>query len=108
MTSGGSVSTTTPGMQQAAGHMQGTKATADSGVSSVAGALAALKATWKGEASGAFDGSMNAWLSDCRYISTKLNEMIEVMHRNRQVITSGEAYNTQAAAAIPVGHGMKL
>lgn len=100
------VSTTTPGMQQAAGHLGNTQNVASRGVQTVGDALAALKGTWTGDASSAFDVSMKAWMDDCQFIVKKLGEMIEVMHGNRQVITSGESNNTQVASAIPVGPGL--
>ncbi|MGI5499187.1 WXG100 family type VII secretion target [Lentzea sp. CA-135723] len=100
------VSTTTPGMQQAAGHLANTQSTARQGVQNVGDALAALKSTWTGDASIAFDSSMKAWMDDCQVIVTKLGEMIEVMNGNRQVITAGENANTEVAAAIPTGPGL--
>ncbi|WP_165777681.1 WXG100 family type VII secretion target [Amycolatopsis antarctica] len=102
------VSTTTPGMQQAAGHMANTQATAKQGMSSVADSLAALKSTWTGDASIAFDNSMKLWMDDCSVIVQKLGEMIEVMHGNRQTITAGEQTNAEAAGNIPVGPGLGI
>ncbi|MFB9909019.1 WXG100 family type VII secretion target [Allokutzneria oryzae] len=102
----GPVSTTTPGMLKAAGHLANTQSVAKGGVSSVADALAALKSTWTGDASLAFDSSMKAWMDDCTFIVNKLGEMIEVMNGNRQVITAGEQDNTQIAGSIPVGPGL--
>lgn len=100
------VSTTTPGMQAAAGHLANTQSVAKGGVESVSGALASLKSTWTGDASMAFDSSMRAWFDDCQVIVNKLGEMIEVMNGNRKVIASGEEVNTQTATSIPVGPGL--
>lgn len=100
------VSTTTPGMQQAAGHLANTQSVAKSGVQSVGDTIAALRSTWTGDASIAFDTSMRAWMDDCRFIVNKLGEMIEVMNGNRQVISAGESSNAETAASIPVGPGL--
>jgi WXG100 family type VII secretion target len=100
------VSTTTPGMQQAAGHLANTQSVARSGVQSVGDSLSALKSTWTGDASLAFDSSMRAWMDDCQFIVNKLGEMIEVMNGNRQVITAGEQANAETASQIPVGPGL--
>jgi WXG100 family type VII secretion target len=94
-------------MLQAATHLGNTQSTARSGVSQVNEELALLRGTWTGDASAAFDRSMAAWLADCQVIIQKLGEMIEVMNGNRQVITAGEASNTEAAAGIPVGPGLQ-
>ncbi|WP_082373264.1 WXG100 family type VII secretion target [Nocardia sp. NRRL S-836] len=100
------VSTTTPGMQAAAGHLGSTQSVAKNGVQTVSGALDTLKSTWTGDASAAFDTSMRAWMDDCTFIVNKLGEMIEVMNGNRQVITAGESSNTETASSIPVGPGL--
>jgi WXG100 family type VII secretion target len=100
------VSTTTPGMQQAAGHLANTQSVAKGGVQSVSDAIAALKSTWTGDASVAFDNSMKAWMDDCSIIVNKLGEMIEVMNGNRQAISAGESSNTETAGRIPVGPGL--
>lgn len=100
------VSTTTEGMQKAASFLGETAAVAKHGVQTVDGGLTALKITWTGEASVAFDSAMRAWINDCKFIMGKLTEMIEVMNGNRQVIAAGEQANTQIAAKIPVGPGL--
>lgn len=102
----GPMSTTTPGMQQAAVHFASTHSMASSGVKGVADALAALKSTWSGEASLAFDGSMKAWMADCSFIMKRLESMIDLMHGNRKVIIEGESANTDLAKNIPVGPGL--
>ncbi|MEV0058111.1 WXG100 family type VII secretion target [Saccharopolyspora sp. NPDC050389] len=101
------VSTTTPGMLQAAGHLANTQSMAKGGVQSVGDALAALKSTWTGDASMAFDSSMRAWMDDCQFIVNKLGEMIEIMNGNRQAITVGEQANAETAAGIPTGPGLQ-
>jgi WXG100 family type VII secretion target len=93
-------------MQQAAGHLANTQSVARSGVQSVGDSLSALKSTWTGDASLAFDSSMRAWMDDCQFIVNKLGEMIEVMNGNRQVITAGEQANAETASQIPVGPGL--
>jgi WXG100 family type VII secretion target len=95
-------------MLQAAGHLANTQSVAKSGAQSVGDSLAALKSTWSGDASMAFDSSMQAWMNDCTIIVNKLGEMIELMNGNRQAITVGEEANTQVAANIPVGVGLEL
>ncbi|MFI9005946.1 WXG100 family type VII secretion target [Actinosynnema sp. NPDC053489] len=100
------VSTTTPGMQQAAGHMANTQSVARNGVQTVGDSLAALKLTWTGDASMAFDSSMKSWMDDCQFIVNKLGEMIELMNGNRQLINAGEDANRAVASQIPVGPGL--
>ncbi|MFI5735654.1 WXG100 family type VII secretion target [Kribbella sp. NPDC051587] len=100
------VSTTTPGMAQAAGHLATTQGVATNGLNNVNGELAELKATWTGDASAAFDNSMKAWQDDCQMIINKLREMQEVLHGNRKIITQGEQQNTQTAGQIPTGPGI--
>ncbi|WP_405060773.1 WXG100 family type VII secretion target [Kribbella sp. NBC_01505] len=100
------VSTTTPGMAQAAGHLATTEGVATNGLNSVNDILGQLRASWTGDASGTFDSSMKAWQDDCQMIINKLREMQEVLHGNRQVITQGESQNTQVATKIPTGPGI--
>lgn len=104
----GTTSTTLPGMQKAEGAMTTAQATAKSGVSNVQGQLSALKSTWTGDSSVAFDGSMTTWINDCNIIGNKLGEMIEIMRGNRQVISAGEEVNEDIARNLPVGAGMAL
>lgn len=101
------VSTTTPGMRQAADRLTSTQGVAKGGVQSVGDELAALKSTWTGDASMAFDSSMRAWMDDCQFIVNKLGEMIEIMNGNRQAITVGEQANVETAARIPAGPGLQ-
>ncbi|HEX7305453.1 WXG100 family type VII secretion target [Lentzea sp.] len=101
------MSTTTPGMQQAEGYLASTQSTATKGVSQVREMLDVLRSSWTGDASGAFAKSMDDWLTDCRFISQKLGEMVELMKGNRQAITSGESTNVERASAIPVGPGLQ-
>lgn len=100
------VSTTTPGMQKAASFLGETAGVAKQGVQSVGDGLAALKSTWTGDASMAFDASMQRWMNDCKFIMDKLYEMVELMNGNRQVINAGEEANAQAATNIAVGPGL--
>jgi WXG100 family type VII secretion target len=100
------VSTTTPGMQQAARHLADTQGVARNGVTTVSDSLSALRSTWTGDASAAFDSSMRSWMDDCQFIVKKLGEMIDVMDGNRQAITAGEQDNVQQASQIPVGPGL--
>ena len=105
---GGTVSTTTPGMLQAASYFEGTQSVASGGIKTVSGELASLKSTWTGDASGAFDSSMQKWFEDCNVIINKLGEMVELMHGNRKIITEGESNNAHVAGAIPVGPGLGI
>lgn len=101
-------STTTPGMQQAAGLMLNTQSVAKNGLQTVEGSLSTLMTSWRGEASTAFSKPMNDWVDDCSYIIGRLGDMIQLLDSNRQVITSGEANNAAVAAHIPVGPGLDI
>ncbi|WP_170156033.1 WXG100 family type VII secretion target [Umezawaea tangerina] len=100
------MSTTTPGMLAAAGHLADTQSVAKKGVATITDSLTALKSTWIGDASTAFDSAMCAWMDDCKFIVGKLGEMIDVMNGNQKVIAAGEQANTQQASRIPTGPGL--
>lgn len=99
-------STSTPGMVQAAGYLTDVFCLVRNGVTAVDDALYGLKSTWTGDASAAFDSSMQAWMDDCYFIAGKLSEMINLMHANRKVITAGEEAHVAEANNIPAGPGL--
>ncbi|GGU76780.1 WXG100 family type VII secretion target [Lentzea flava] len=102
----GAVSTTAEGMHKAAGFLTETASTAKGALQSVGDGLAALKATWTGQASMAFDAAVQDWMSECKVIMDKLTEMIVIMQGNQKVIVSGEESNNQIAASIATGPGL--
>ena len=101
------VSTTTPGMLATAGHLADTQGVAKNGVATITDSLSALKSTWTGDASLAFDSAMRAWMDDCQFIVQKLGEMIDVMNGNHKVIVAGEQANTEQASHIAAGAGLE-
>jgi WXG100 family type VII secretion target len=101
-------STTTPGMQQAAGAMQNASDITRNGVNTVQGETQTLWSVWAGEAGSSFDYAMQAWVSDCQAIDQALRQMVELLQGNAVVITKGEASNSDAAAQVHKVMGMHL
>ncbi|MFD9698136.1 WXG100 family type VII secretion target [Lentzea sp. NPDC059081] len=101
-----STSTTTPGMLTAAGYLTDTKGVASKGMATVHDQLAALSATWTGEAHMAFDSAMQEWFKDCKFIIDRLEDMIQLMHGNRKTIMTGEQANVDQVSQLQFGPGL--
>jgi len=76
------VSVDTEGMVRATAKLQETSTEATTHLRSVNGQMAALQATWTGEASLRFGQAMNDWETNFLTVIQKLDHMIEVMTGN--------------------------
>lgn len=76
------VSIDTAGMTRAVGKLESTSTEATGHLRSVNGQMAALQASWTGEASQRFGQAMNDWEGDFLIVIHKLDHMIEVMTGN--------------------------
>jgi len=76
------VSVDTEGMVRATSKLESTSTEATTHLRTVNGQMAALQATWTGEASLRFGQAMNDWETDFLTVIHKLDHMIEVMTGN--------------------------
>lgn len=90
------VSVDTAGMTRAVSKLESTSTEATSHLRTVNGQMAALQASWTGEASQRFGQAMNDWENDFLIVIHKLDHMIEVMTGN----ASGYDQAADEAAAI--------
>lgn len=77
-----SVSVDTAGMVRATSKLESTSTEATTHLRTVNGQMAALQATWTGEASLRFSQAMNDWEADFLTVIQKLDHMVEVMTGN--------------------------
>ncbi|MET0491505.1 MAG: WXG100 family type VII secretion target [Actinoplanes sp.] len=84
------VGTTQEGMQNALKEFEG-KSTQFSGtLQSVNTQMAALQASWDGNASSNFNGAMDSWEGGFRRVIDALNSMIESLGGNKQMYSAQE------------------
>ena len=103
------ISTTAPGMAQAATSMEATVQHTDSARTRVESTVDSLLTSFTGDqAAPEFKRAMDAWSADTQSINNSLRQMIEVLHGNRQTIVSSEQAAGDVAHSIPVGPGMSL
>ena len=102
------ISTTAPGMVQAANSMENTINQTNSSVATVSGSAATLRSSWQGDAGQSFNQAMVNWEQDSQNIVKALGSMVELLNGNRQTIVAGEQENTSVASQIPTGPGMAL
>ena len=93
----GGASVGTEGMARAAALFQGASDEATGHLKSINEEMAALQATWTGDASTRFSRAMNDWENNFLTVISKLNDMIEVMTGNAQAY--GKAADEAAATA---------
>jgi WXG100 family type VII secretion target len=93
LVTGPHVSVDTIGMARAAQLFQDASSQAIGQLNSINTEMAALQATWRGDASLRFSEAMNSWEEEFQVIIRKLNGMVEAMGGNAQ------DYNTQSEQA---------
>lgn len=97
------ISTTSEGMQRAAGYCAEAYFSAKNGVGDVQTALAELKRTWVGDTSEIFNNAMNAWFGDANMIISKLYELTDLLDGSRDIIQKREAENAATAGSLNIG-----
>lgn len=81
---GSNVSVDTAGMARAASLFEGASSQAITQLNSINSEMAALQATWTGQASVRFSQAMNDWEGNFLVIVRRLNDMISAMGGNAQ------------------------
>ncbi|MGH3431424.1 MAG: WXG100 family type VII secretion target [Thermocrispum sp.] len=91
------------GMRRAGGLFEAASSQATSQKQSVNGEMAALAATWQGDASARYSQAMSEWEANFQIIINKLNEMVEVMGGNAQAYDTTSADNEAIAGGWNTG-----
>ncbi|KAA5830113.1 WXG100 family type VII secretion target [Saccharopolyspora hirsuta] len=91
------VQTATPGMQQAAQHFSQTASDFTTQLRRVNTTMAALQASWHGEASQRFNVAMDNWELSFNKIIEKLLHMMEEMGVNTKAYVAAEDEATNVA-----------